>query len=120
MCTMVRDAGTKSGSPMWWRCFFLRDDSANEVCQFVVARAAAHLGVQVMIPDREQAGANLAVGGDADAAAMSAEGMRDGSDDADLADAIVEAVTSRGFGARVWDLDQRPVFRHARREFRRA
>ena len=90
--------------------FFLLDHAANEFRQFFVGSAAAHLGVQVVVPDGKQAGADLAVGGDADAAAVSAEGMGDRRDDADLADAVVEAVAARGLAAGMRNFDQRPVF----------
>ena len=85
--------------------FFLLDDSADEVFQLFVCGSSLHLRVQVVVPDREQAGANFAVAGDADAAAMSAKGMRDRRDDADFADAVVEAVAARGFRTRVRDFD---------------
>src|ERR1700731_5505739 len=81
---------------------FSRHHSANKFCQLFVASAAAHLGMQIVVPHREQAGADLSVAGDAYSAALSAERMRDGRDDADLADAVVEAVAAGGFsgGAR--------------------
>ena len=70
-----------------------------------------------MVPDREQAGADFAVAGDADAAAVSTERMRDRGDDADFADAVVEAVAARGFRTRMRDFDQRAVLGHARQNF---
>ena len=120
ICTMVRDAGTKSGFADVVPLFFLRHDAANEFCQLFVAGAAPHLRVQVVIPDRKQAGADLAVAGDADAAAMSAERMRHRSDDADLADAIFEAIAPRRLRTRMRDLDQRAGTRPCAPEFRRA
>src|SRR5258708_34371817 len=96
--------------------FFL-DDAADELFQLFGARAAAHLGVEVVVPHREQAGADFAVAGDADAATVAAEGMRDGRDDADFADAVVETVAARGFGARVRDFNQRAVLGHAGQNF---
>ena len=117
MCTIVLDAGTKSGSPMWWRssffCITPRMNSANSSS----LAPRLHLRVQIVIPDGEQAGANFAVAGDADAAAMSAEGMRDRRDDADFADAVFEAVAAGGFRARVRNFDQRAVLGHARQNF---
>ena len=110
---MVRDAGTKSGSPMWWRCFFFLDHAANEFRQLFVRGAAAHLAVQIVVPDGKQAGANFAVGGDANAAAVSAERMRHRRDDSDFSDAVVEAIAARGFAAGVRNFHQRPVFAHA-------
>jgi hypothetical protein len=66
-----------------------------------------------VVPNRKKAGADLAVGGDADATAVTAEGMRNRSDDSDFANAVVEVIPSRGFAARVRDLDQRAILRHA-------
>src|SRR3954468_10257294 len=43
---------------------------------------------------------------------MSAEGMRDGCDDADLADAVGELEATRGFAALMFDLDQRTELLH--------
>src|ERR1700733_15343620 len=76
--------------------FFLHDDAADEFGQLFVARTALHLRVKIMIPYGEKAGANLAVAGDTDAAAVSAEGMRDGRDDPDFADAVFEAIAAGG------------------------
>ena len=70
-----------------------------------------------MVPDRKQAGADFSVTGDANAAAVSAERMRDGRDNSDLPDTVVEAVAARGFRARVRNLDQRPILGHARQNF---
>src|ERR1700704_3626019 len=91
---------------------FFRHHSANKFCQLFVASAAAHLGMQIVVPHREQAGADLSVAGDAYSATLSAERMRDGRDDADLAEAVVEPVTSRSFRTRMRDLDQRPIPGH--------
>ena len=66
--------------------FFLGDYSADEVRQFFVTCAAAHLRVKVMIPDGEKTSANLAVAGDANAAAVSAERMGHRGDDPDFAE----------------------------------
>src|SRR5579863_4812199 len=76
--------------------FFSENHTANELRQFFIRCPALHLRVQIVVPDREQAGANLAIGGDADAAAVAAERMRDRSDDPNLANAVIEAVTPRG------------------------
>src|SRR5579863_2943109 len=97
--------------------FFFLDYAADEIFQLFVAGAATHLGVEVVVPHREKAGADFAVAGDADAAAVSAEGMGDGSDDADFADAVAEAVAAGGFGAGVRDFDQRTVLGHAGQDF---
>jgi len=49
----------------------------------VVGLAATERGPQVELVGREQAGTELAVGGEADAVAVAAEGLRDRRDDAD-------------------------------------
>src|SRR5437667_12840028 len=87
---------------------FFRHHSANKFCQLFVASAAAHLGMQIVVPRREQAGADLSVAGDAYSATLSAERTRDGRDDADRADAGVEAVAAGGFAASVRDPHQSP------------
>src|SRR5579863_2306642 len=87
--------------------FFLGDDALNEFFQFVIAGPALHLGVQVVVPYGKETGADFAVAGDADAAAMSAEGMRHWRDDSDFADAVFETVAARRFRTRVRNLDQR-------------
>src|SRR6266853_383267 len=93
---------------------FFRHHSANKFRQLLVASAAAHLAMKIVVPHREQAGADLSVAGDAYSATLSAERMGNGRDDADLADAVVEAVAAGGFRARVRDLDQPPILGHAR------
>src|SRR3954467_364189 len=65
-----------------------------------------------MIEDGEEAGAYLPVGGDAHPAAMSAEGMRNRRDDADLTDAVIEPKAARRFAALMFDFDQRPELLH--------
>src|SRR6516164_9871841 len=66
-----------------------------------------------MFPHGEQAGANLAVGGDTDTAAMSAERMRHWSDYADLALSVFEDVAARGLAALMFNLAQRHEIGHA-------
>src|SRR5580704_1772414 len=66
-----------------------------------------------MLAHGEQAGTNLAIGGDAHPATVSAEGMRHGSDDADLTDAVLENVAPGGFAAHVSDFAQGHEFGHA-------
>src|SRR5882757_9158772 len=92
--------------------FLLADDGVDVGDQFSVGIAGAHASGEVVVEDGEEAGTDLAVGGEANPAAMPAEGMRDGGDDADLADAIVEAEAARGFAALMFDLDQRFEFVH--------
>src|SRR5579859_538736 len=97
--------------------FLFADHVADEPDEFVVRSAAAHKFMQVMVPYRKQAGANLAVGGNANAAAMPAEGMRYRSNNSDLANAVVKAITAGGLTVLMRDFDQRPVLRHALENF---
>src|SRR5579863_2464521 len=96
--------------------FFLCYHSANELFEFLIARPTAHLRVQVVIPDREQARADLAVAGDANPAAVPAERMRHGSDNANFSDSIFETIAAGRFRTRVGNLHQWPVFSHARHD----
>src|SRR5690348_15108634 len=66
-----------------------------------------HAASQIVIEEGEQAGANLAVRGQAYTRTMSAERVRDGRDDADLAQAVVKGVAPRGFAGRVGQLAHR-------------
>ncbi len=88
---------------------FLAVNSADDVgTQFVVAGAGAETAVKVVLHLRKEAGANLAVGGKAHAAARSAECLADGRDDTDLADAVRKGVAAGGFaGLARRQLDQR-------------
>src|SRR3984957_17916665 len=97
--------------------FFLHHYAADELGQLFVARAAPHLSVKIVIPYGKQARANLAVAGDADAAAMSAEGMGRWRDDPDLADAVIKTKTPRRLRARVRNFDQRAILGHPRQNF---
>src|SRR5271156_6983287 len=97
--------------------FFSLDHTADKFHQLLIGSSAAHQLVQIVVPHRKQAGANFAIGRNADAAAVSAEWMRDGGDDSNLSNAVVEVITACGFAACVRDLDQRPVLRHALDDF---
>ena len=70
-----------------------------------------------MVPHRKEAGADFAIGGNTNPAAMSAEGMRNRRNDSDFADAVIETIAPRGFAAGVWNFDERPVFAHALENF---
>ena len=93
--------------------FFFLDNFVDEVAQIVVARAAAHFTVEIVVPDGKKAGANFSVGGQADAAAGSAERLRDGRNDTDFSNAVFETVAARSFGVFMLDFNQRLVFGHA-------
>ena len=71
-----------------------------------------------MIVLAEKAGAEFAVGGDANARAVAAERLRDRGDEADFAAAIGEAIFAGGFAAFVGDGDERPAGFDAALDFR--
>src|ERR1700738_1709758 len=66
-----------------------------------------------MLPSGKQASTNFSVRSDADAAAVPAEGMRDGRDDADFSKAIFEAIAPSSFTSSVRNFDQRQEFDEA-------
>ena len=69
--------------------------------KLLIGLAAQHFSSQVVVGLREEAGADFAVGGEADAAAVAAEGPGDGGDNADFAAPIGEGVAARGLAGRV-------------------
>src|SRR5437762_2352095 len=76
--------------------FFLHH-GAYVLGQLCIAGACIKASRQVVIKEREQASANFAIRGQADAGAVSAERMRNGSNNADLSQAIIEGVAPRCF-----------------------
>ena len=90
--------------------FFILDRLHDELDQLSVRRSAAHQFVEVVVPYREQAGAQLAIGRDADAAAMAAEWMRHRGDDSDFSNIIGETVTARGLALLVFDFEPGGLF----------
>src|SRR5579863_8710381 len=90
--------------------FFFGDHGANAFLDVVVCRAVAERGAEVVVVLAEEAGADLAVGGEADARTVAAEGLGDRSDQADFAGrAVGEFVFARGLAFRVGNLHQRPL-----------
>ena len=87
--------------------FLVLDGVENEVDHLFVTRAPRHQASQVVLADREQAGTNLAIGGDANAAAMPAKRMRNRSDNADLAYAVFKDIATGGLAVRLADFAQR-------------
>src|SRR5580692_9578325 len=65
------------------------------VAQCFVAFAGAHPAVEVVLNLGEQAGSNLAIGGEPHAAAGAAKSLGNRSDDPDLAAPIGKAIASR-------------------------
>src|SRR4051812_27614675 len=82
---------------------------AQEPLELGVRSALAQRGLQVPFAAREEARAQLAVGGQADPVAARAEGLGDRIDEADLARAVGEAEAARGRGRLRRDLLQRPA-----------
>src|SRR5579884_2687301 len=77
--------------------FFVPDGAAYHLCQFLVAGIGAHDGTQVGLLSSEQAGTQLAVGGQTDTVATGAERLADGIDEANFADTVGEGVAARCF-----------------------
>src|SRR5467141_903750 len=90
--------------------FFFHDNRADIGNQILVGRSLAKQGPQVMIVLAEQAGAELAIGSQPDAGAMAAEGLGDGSDEADFTGcAVGKTVLASGLAALVRNLHERPA-----------
>ena len=94
--------------------FFLHYDGANFFGDVFVGRAAAEQEFQVVIVLAEKAGAEFSVGGDADARAVAAERLGDGSDESDFARTVAtirggEFIFAGGFALLVGNLDERPA-----------
>src|SRR5579859_123503 len=86
--------------------FFLDYGLNDKVAEIFVGGALAHFAVEVVFDVGEEAGADFAVRGEADAAAGSAEGLGYGGDDADftetgLSRVVLEAVAAGGFAGGV-------------------
>src|SRR5258708_11425935 len=98
--------------------FFFSDHGANSLLNVLVGGAVAEQGAEIVVILAEEAGADLAVGGEANAGAMAAEGLRDGSDQANFAGrAVLKVIRARGFTLRVRNLDQRPLRVDAAQDF---
>jgi hypothetical protein len=89
--------------------FFLFNRIVDELRQFFVPGAATHQFVQIVIRDGKQAGANLAIGSNANATAVSAEGMRNWRNDPDLAGTVIKPVAASGRAALMGNLHQWPI-----------
>src|SRR5581483_1591006 len=70
--------------------FLALDYRADRGPELRIRCALGHAASQVVVKERKQTGTDLAVRGHTDAAALSAEGVRHGRDNADLPDAVVE------------------------------
>ena len=85
--------------------FLFHDNRADIGNQILVGGSFAEQSAQVMIVLAEEAGAELAVGGQPDAGAMAAEGLGDRGDEANLAGcAVSKTVLAGGFATFVGDL----------------
>jgi len=76
--------------------FFLIGDELDVGAEFVVGVAGDHVSVEVVVELREEASADLAVGGQANTGTGSTERVGDGRDNADLTDAIGKREAARG------------------------
>src|SRR6185437_10045651 len=93
--------------------FFPLYDAADKIPDFVIRSAASHQFMEIVVPNGKQAGANLAIRGDANTAAMTAEGMGNWRDNSNLADAVVKPVAPSCFTATARNFHQRTVLGHA-------
>src|SRR5919201_2497928 len=84
------------------------DGEADVPLELLVRGPGAQRPLQVPLAAREEAGPELAVGGEPDPVAGRAEGLGDGIDEADLARSVREAEAAGGGGGRRRDLDERP------------
>src|SRR5580704_7252831 len=99
--------------------FFFRDHRTDVRSQILVGRTLAKQRAKVMIVLAEQARPQLAVGGEPDARAVAAEGLRHRSNEADFAGRTVsEAILAGGLTALVRNLHERPARLNARMNFR--
>src|ERR1700686_4156739 len=76
--------------------FLLPDPGHDEVADLGIRRAAAELGLDVVLLDRKETGAQMPLGGQPDAIANFAKGIADGGDDADAPLAAIAKFESRG------------------------
>ncbi len=76
---------------------FLLDGADDVLAEFGVCGAGFHAGVEIVLGLREEAGADFAVGGEADPAAGAAEGVGDGSYDAEFGWVVGEGVATGCF-----------------------
>src|SRR5262249_26079278 len=97
--------------------FFSFDDRADEFFQIFIGCATPHELVQVVVPNREEASSDFAIGSDANAAAMPTKRMRHRRNDSNFSDAIVEFESARRLTLRMRDFDQRTILGHALKNF---
>src|ERR1041385_1055983 len=97
--------------------FFFLHYFADKLGHVFIGSPASNQALEIAVPYGKQTGADFSVRGDADAATVSAEGMRDRGDDSDFSDSVVETVAARGFTASVRDFHQWAVFGHAMEDF---
>ena len=84
--------GCRNPGSFTWCLSSLRQTASRMICRELrVVGAVAQRAAQVGLVDAEQAGAQLALGGQADAVAVAAERLGDRVDEADLAGAVGEA-----------------------------
>src|SRR5260221_6215565 len=90
--------------------FFFGDHGANAFLDVMVGSAVAQQGAEVVIVLAEEAGPDLAVGGEADARTVAAKGLGDGGDQVDFTgSAVGKFILARGFAFRVGNLHQLPL-----------
>jgi len=99
--------------------FLFEDDGFNERSEILVGSAVAQQKAEIVVILAEKAGAELAVGSEADARAMAAESLRDGRDEADFArSAVGKPIFAGGLAGLVWNGNERPAGMDAGMDFR--
>src|SRR5260370_37539775 len=78
--------------------FFVPDGLPNGLCERFIGCAGAEDCAQVCLFGGKETGAELPIGGQADAVTGRAEWLADGVNEADLADTVAEGVAARCFG----------------------
>src|SRR5579885_2689401 len=90
--------------------FLFEDDGADAGGDVLVRGAFAQEPAQIVILPAEKAGAKFTVGGETNARAEAAEGLRDGSNETDFAGgAVGEAILAGGFAALVGNRLEGPL-----------
>src|SRR5579884_752069 len=81
--------------------FFAMHDALDELLQFCIGRTLSHQSIEIVIELGKEAGADLAVRGDADTRAVSAKRMGYRRDDADFSNTIIEGIAPGSFAHRI-------------------
>src|SRR6516165_10809308 len=93
--------------------FLMVDSLADGTGHVFIGCASCHQSGEIVLADRKQASANLAVRGHPNAATLPAKWVRHRRNDAYFPDAIFKNITPGSLAARVLDFAKRHELRHA-------